>query len=133
MRVLPREQSAIDQYMLFLMDKDATINMITARLKAIKQLSKFLTDRTLSQKTFQHAVAAVTANLETAVKGEYALFSHEFYTFWMNDQVNISLFKQFFCFDIETSKSNMHLNTLNNELSNHAITHTYTNQPVYLS
>ncbi len=131
--MLKREQEARKRYLKFLVHKGATVNMIARRLKAVNAMFKHLVQLETTQENYQKAVIALVDSVADDIKSEYALFAHEFYTFWMNDPVNTSLFMQHFCFDVESEKSNLRINSLQKELPRHPVQNTYNNQPIYLS
>ncbi len=128
-----REQAAIDRYLAFLANKDATVGMLTKRLGFVKSLSTLLINAPHCRESYQQAVDKVKAKYSNMAQQALDLFTHEFYAFWINDASSINLFKRYFCFDIETGRSNLHVNPASYKLSQHSVLHTYTKRPLYLS
>lgn len=127
-----REQTAIDQYLAFLANKEATVSMLTKRLGFVKSLSALLINAPHSRESYQQAVNTLKVKYANMTQQALDLFTHEFYAFWINDAGSINLFRRYFCFDIETGRSNLRFDTASNKLSPHPVLHTYTQRPLYL-
>ena len=127
-----REQSAIDQYVSFLAAKDATVSMLSKRMGFVKTLSALLVNAPHNRESYQSAVEKVKATYSKITQQALDVFTHEFYAFWINDASSINLFRNYFCFDIETERSNLLLNASNNRLAKHSV-NSYTQSQLYLS
>jgi len=128
-----REQTAIDQYLTFLANKEATVSMLTKRLGFVKSLSALLINTPHCRESYQQAVNTLKTKYTNVTQQALDLFTHEFYAFWINDPSSINLFRRYFCFDIETGRSNLHVSAANSRLIQHPVLHTYTERPLYLS
>lgn len=127
-----REQSAIDQYVTFLAHKEATVSMLSKRMGFVKTLSALLVNTPHNKESYQKAVEAVKATYSKITQQALDLFTHEFYAFWINDAGSINLFRNYFCFDIETERSNLLLSDTSIKLAKHSV-NTYTQRQLYLS
>lgn len=127
-----REQTAIDQYLTFIANKEATVSMLNKRMGYVKRLSELLVNAPHSREAYQQAVEKLKLKYAKFTEQALDLFTHEFYAFWMNDTSSISVLRSYFCFDIETERSNLLLSDNNHSrLSQHSV-NSYNQRQLYL-